>query len=264
VSTIHLSQYYDLSNMSTITAMRPSVLAGLPTELLIKTMREMDVRALGAFILSHKRFYEIFKANEVTIITTVLFRQPELQSLLLLYTMHGREFAEGAMLYPRTIIFDPGRGSNERITLMKSAVGFKEGKLICPRKIDFKLADLTNLCLLVRTVDWWVEEYPQLRWHDNPEDRRCLRPSEEVRLRKAIARWWLYAECFHGKYIRSAILPRQWDDDGRLHHLRVLSSVEIQELSNLWETISATVARDLCSSIDLDVGYSTSTHWTLC
>ncbi|ORY64235.1 uncharacterized protein BCR38DRAFT_485371 [Pseudomassariella vexata] len=225
-------------------------LEAMPSELVHKIMTHAGVRGLTALVLTKKRFLAIFKENQATVMSTVLLRQPEFEAMLYLYTMDQREFNPGSMLYPRTIVFDAGRDDDKVISLIRSPVAFQEGKLICPRKIRFDLSDMVRLWNLTKTIEWWVEEYPRQRWRDNSEDCRCLRPSEEVRLRKALSRWWLYSHCFMGDYWRDDCLPQMWETDGRLHHIRLLSSLEVRELEDLWATLWATVSRDICSSID--------------
>lgn len=221
----------------------------LPAELILEMMENMGVSDLTSFALCNKKLFGIFKENQATVMTAALLRLVELEQILLVYTIDKRDFTSNAMLHPRRISVDIGRGSDKLVDLMQSAVAFRDGKLICPRKIILNNEDLSRLWKLVKVVDWWVEQYPRLRWHKNPEDARCLRPSEESRLRKAITRWWLYSECFHGRYARSPFLPRLLEADDRLYHIRLLSSTEIRELEDLWETFRSTVQRDICSSI---------------
>lgn len=232
----------------------------LPVELVLEMMKNMGVSELTAFALCNKKLFKIFKENQGTVMTTILLQLVELEPLLLVYTIDKRDFAADAMLHPRRISVDVGRGSDKHIDFMQSAVGFRDGKLICPRKIIMGIQDLGHLWNLVKVVDWWVEWYPRMRWQKNPEDARCLRPAEQDRLRKAVARWWLYAECFHGKYARSAFLPRLLETDDRLYHLRLMSSIEIRELDDLWETLRGTVQRDVCSSISPKVNSNHMKH----
>lgn len=225
----------------------------LPAELILEIMKTMGVSDLTSLALTSKRLFGIFKDNQASVMTTVLLCQVELNTLLLVYTIDKRDFSTDAMLHPRRITVDLGRASNKYIDFMQSSVAFRDGKLICPRKIVMGLEDLSRLWNLVKVVDWWVEEYPRLRWHKTPENARCLHISEETRLRRSLARWWLYSECFHGRYARSPYLPRLLEADDRLYHLRLLSSIEIRELEDLWETLRGTVQRDVCSSISYKV-----------
>lgn len=229
----------------------------LPVELILEIMKKMGVSELTAFALSNRKLLDIFKENKAIVMTAVLLQLVELDPLLLVYTIDKRDFSADAMLHPRRISVDVGRGPDKHVDFMQSAVAFRDGKLICPRKIVMSIHDLDQVWNLAKVVDWWVEEYPRMRWHKNPENTRYLRPSEEYRLRNAIVRWWLYSECFHGKYARSPFLPRLLETDDRLYHLRLMSSIEIRELEDLWETIRGTVQRDVCSSISHKVSLGT-------
>jgi hypothetical protein len=235
--------------------MPPVGLAALPTELVVKVMKEMSARDLSVFIFSNKRLFAIFKADQTGIMAAVLKKQPEFEILLYLYTLKDTEFRPGGMLHPRTIEFDPELESGRKITFLRAMVNFLEGRLIVPEKIVLFVEDIIELWMLVQVIDYWTEQYPSLRWRDHPEDRRCLKPVEEIRLRKAVARWWLYAKYFHGVFWRDTSCPRKWRvDDRRLHHLRILSTVEIRELEDLWGVMFDTISRDLCSSIE-EVGH---------
>jgi hypothetical protein len=226
-------------------------LAALPHEMLVDIMKATSARDLSAFIFVNKRVFWVFKADQTGIMAAVLKKQPEFEILLYLYTLKDTEFKPGCMLHPRTIEFDPELDSGRKITFLRSMVNFLEGKLIVPEKIVLFIEDIVELFKLVQVIDYWTEQYPSLRWREPPEDRRCLKYAEEVRLRKAIARWWLYSKYFHGVFYRDTSCPRKWrTDDRRLHHLRILSTSEIRELEDLWGVMFDTVSRELCSSLE--------------
>ena len=229
-------------------------LRALPAEIILGIMTQMRVSDLTAFALTNKRHLQLFKDYQPRGMATVLMQQPEFELILYVYTTNRVDFCRGAMLYPRIISFDLGREDGAVLHFTHFPVSFQGGKLICPRKIKFGLQEVAQVWNMTRVIDWWVEEYPRLRWHQNPEDRRCLKPSEEMRLRKAVARWWLFSECFHNDWIRYAAQPRKWQtDDGRLHHLRLASTVEIRELDSLWTIVESTVSRDVCADVEVDV-----------
>ncbi|KAI1499436.1 hypothetical protein F5X99DRAFT_411069 [Biscogniauxia marginata] len=226
----------------------PSGLLSLPIELVLKTMEQMTPKDASNFALVSKRLFSIFKDNEVTTMVTILQNLPELEAMLFLYTANGMDMKPGRMLHPRTIVFNPYCEDGKKVYLIRANVAFSEGKLICPENIKFHFQNIIDLWNLVKVVDWWVDIYPSLCWREHPEDRRCLRPNEEARLRKAIARWWLYAYYFHGVHWRSFQAPKKWQDDQRLHHLRILPTCEICELEDLWGVVYDTISKDLCSS----------------
>ncbi|KAI5923818.1 hypothetical protein F4810DRAFT_701011 [Camillea tinctor] len=223
-------------------------LSFLPTEMIIKIMEQMTPKDVSNFVLANKRLFAIFKGNEVSMMVTILQNLPELEIMLYLYTATEMEMKPGYMLHPRTISFNPECEGGKRVYLIRANVAFREGKLICPEKITFNFDNILDLWKLTKVVDWWAEVYPSLRWRDHPEDRRCLRTGEEVRLRKAITRWWLYACYFHSVFWRDIQAPKKWQQDKRLHHIRILSTTEICELEDLWGVMYDTVSKDLCSS----------------
>ncbi|KAI8624592.1 hypothetical protein F5Y19DRAFT_467693 [Xylariaceae sp. FL1651] len=222
----------------------------VPMEIILDIMELMSPRELCNFGQTNKHFFQIFTDKQAHILLKILRQCPELEILLFLYTANEMDFHPDRMLHPRTITFTfTSEGADEnKIFLMRSPVGWKKGKLVCPEKIKLNVFDLMEISKLVKVVDWWVEVYPRLRWRDHPEERRCLKLDEEARLRKALARWWLYSHYFHGNYRRNTHAPKKFDEDVRLHHMRILTTQEIHELDDLWSTMYETISKDLCSS----------------
>ncbi|KAI0426988.1 hypothetical protein F5Y09DRAFT_345139 [Xylaria sp. FL1042] len=222
----------------------------IPVEVILEIMEVMRPEDLINFGLVNKRIHQIFTDKRAQILLKILRNRPELELLLHLYTANQNDFLPDRMLHPLTVSFSfnsddvPG----DKIFLMRSPVHWKNGKIVCPEKIKMNVYDLVGLAQMVNVVDWWVEIYPRLRWRDHPEDRRCLKSEEESRLRKAIARWWLYSHYFHGNYWRNTHMPKKFDKDVRLHHLRILTTQEIYELDDLLGTMYETISKDLCSS----------------
>ncbi|KAI0483988.1 hypothetical protein GGR56DRAFT_3102 [Xylariaceae sp. FL0804] len=219
------------------------------TELVILIMEQMTPQSLTNFVLARKSLLGIFQGLQGPIMANVLKRLPEFDIMLHYFTASEQELQPGRMLHPRTVIFNPERVESIKIVLHKAHVKFIDGKLICPKKIELLQRDIDLLWNTVKCVDWWVEFYPQLRWREDPIQRRCVRGSEEARLRKAIARWWLFAFYFHGNFFRDFSLPKKWQDDPRLHHIRVMSTTEICELEDLLSVIYEAMSKDICSSL---------------
>ncbi|KAI3341675.1 hypothetical protein F4824DRAFT_322682 [Ustulina deusta] len=222
----------------------------VPIEVILEIMEVMGPGDLTNFGFVNKRFHQIFTDKRAQILLKILRNRPELELLLHLYTANQNDFLPDRMLHPLTVSFsfnfDGAPGDN--IYLMRSPVDWKNGKIVCPEKIKMNVYDLVGIAQLVKVVDWWVEIYPRLRWRDHPEDRRCLKSEEESRLRKAIARWWLYSHYFHGNYWRNTHAPKKFEKDARLHHMRILTTQEIHELDDLLGTMYETISKDLCSS----------------
>ncbi|KAI3317603.1 hypothetical protein HD806DRAFT_541070 [Xylariaceae sp. AK1471] len=222
----------------------------VPVEMIWGIMELMGPRDLGNFGLVNKQFHEIYTNNRTQLLLNILRNRPELELLLHLYKANQNDFLPERMLHPLTVTFSlsPNDAPDNKIFLMRSPVHWKNGKIVCPEKIKLNVADLMKVAELIEVVDWWVEIYPRLRWRDHPEDRRCLKFAEETRLRKAIARWWLYSHYFHGNYWRNTHAPKKFDEDVRLHHVRILTTQEIQELDDFMGTMYETISKDLCSS----------------
>ncbi|KAI0802306.1 hypothetical protein GGR55DRAFT_692265 [Xylaria sp. FL0064] len=222
----------------------------IPVEVILEIMEVMGPQDLTNFGSVNKRLHQIFTDKRAQILLKILRNRPELELLLHLYTANQNDFLPDRMLHPLTVSFSFNSEdvSGDKIFLTRSPVHWKNGKIVCPEKIRMNVYDLIGLAQMVKVVDWWVEIYPRLRWRDHPEDRRCLKAEEESRLRKAIARWWLYSHYFHGNYWRNTRMPKKFDKDVRLHHLRILTTQEIHELDDLLGTMYETISKDLCSS----------------
>ncbi|KAK7747019.1 hypothetical protein SLS62_009276 [Diatrype stigma] len=224
----------------------------LPSELIVEIMKKMRPTELTRLAKSSKRLLAVFQKSIGITLPFVLQRQPELEIILLLCTASRRELQRDRMLHPRAITFDPKASDNgfspdankDIVLLEPSIVGDPEF-----RHIRVNMGFMTHVWNVLKFVDWWADEYPAIRWRDQPEDRRCLRSDEEARVRKAIARWWLYAHYFHMNNHRDVYQPKKWADDKRLHHIRLMSTREICELETLWNAVYDLISHELCSSV---------------
>ncbi|KAF3071277.1 putative f-box domain-containing protein [Daldinia childiae] len=182
--------------------------------------------------------------------TTVLQRLPEINILLYIYTAHKDESHTDLMLCPRIINY---HYENITINLMElggASQDFPNRRTFKEPMYTLMTQDIEQIWNMAKVIDWWVEKYPGLHWRDNSDDRRCLRGSEVARVRKAVARWWLYAKHHHGRvFTRFTIYhPSMWTTDTRLHHIRLMPTSEVSELWHLWRLVRETVSKDLCSS----------------
>ncbi|KAI2467656.1 hypothetical protein F4781DRAFT_302200 [Annulohypoxylon bovei var. microspora] len=229
----------------------------MPPEVILKMMEEMTPSTLSNFVLSCKGVFEAFDEHKHSVMVKVLQGVPEFNTMLYLLTAHQEELHPDRMLRPRLIDFNAG---SLVVNLMQSEIVPNPTKArfasmgIFPTRVSqrfvLKPRDLMALWNMVAVIDWWVELYPRLVWRDSHLDRRCLRASEEVRLRKAVARWWLYAHYHHGftYHHRDFQEPKRWSDDTRLQQIRAMPTDEICELRDLWSVVKDTVGKDLCSS----------------
>ncbi|KAI1780604.1 hypothetical protein F4818DRAFT_11786 [Hypoxylon cercidicola] len=236
----------------------PSGLENLLPELAFKVMEHLSPTDLTPLLFASKHMREIFNANQ-SLMISILKLQPGIENLLYLYTAQKTENHPDRMLHPRIIdVHLDGPGNSDgpvKINMMgKNVKVFKylSDVPLVWRTNEFALnmSDVTEIWHMAKKVDEWVEFFPRGCWRDNPEYRRCLRPAEEVRLRKAVSRWWLYSHHHHGFWHawRSFKEPKKWDNDTRLNHIRRMATDEILELLDLWEFVREVVSQDLCSS----------------
>lgn len=79
-----------------------------------------------------------------------------------------------------------------------------------PKTVVLHKVDLFLLAYICRIIDQWVSVIPLVRFRNSPPFiRRGLRRSEEVRLMRAVVRWWRYSIHFQGKLGWHLSLP--WD-----------------------------------------------------
>ncbi|KAK4175934.1 hypothetical protein QBC36DRAFT_330307 [Triangularia setosa] len=101
------------------------------------------------------------------------------------------------------------------------------------------LDSLLNFC---RSVRLWEGELQRLRFHDcEVEHARLLSERERERARKGLYSWGWFARLYHsgrqGRGTREAV-----------GFMRKLSTTELHELADLWETVWAGVGREVCPS----------------
>ncbi|KAI0131160.1 hypothetical protein F4814DRAFT_437751 [Daldinia grandis] len=225
-------------------------LYSMPNELILEIMKLLSPLDASNFALSSQRLFLVFKGSKESILTSVLQRLPELNILLYIYTAHEDESHTELMLCPRIIEYPRENSTISLMELGDASQEFPNERPLEVPKYVLTTQDVEQIWNMAKVVDWWVEKYPRLHWRDNSDDRRCLRRDEVTRVRKAVARWWLYAKHHHGSTFArsSAFQPSTWTVDTRLHHIRLMPTSEISELWHLWRLVRETVGKDLCSS----------------
>ncbi|KAI1139776.1 hypothetical protein F5Y05DRAFT_332390 [Hypoxylon sp. FL0543] len=233
--------------MSSTDAPAPCLQA-MPAETLLKIMELSNPSDVTSLSRSAKVFYTLFDNYKASTMRRSLQNLPEFDLLLYLYTSNREELQPSRLFHPRVIDCETTSGT---VNLMDADNIPRWFTGIPVPMFTFTSYDFEELWKRAKVIDWWVEMYPRLRWRDAPEDRRCLRPAEDARLRKAVARWWLYAHYHHGfsYWHRSYLQPKKWDaSDTRLMQVRLMPTSEIRELADLWCRVRDTVSKDLCSS----------------
>ncbi|KAI0121432.1 hypothetical protein F4776DRAFT_672470 [Hypoxylon sp. NC0597] len=223
-------------------------LQAMPNEVLLRIMENMTPGALLNLRLSNPMFDALFRRNRAITIVRALRTLPELPLLLYLYTSDEEELQPACLLRPRVIDYV---GQPTPVNLMSVDDSYQLFPGITAPKHVLEFHDVEKLWKRAKVIDWWVDLYAAIRWRDNPQDRRSLRPGEADRVRKAVAHWWLYAHYHHGftYWRRSFHQPKRWESsDTRLMLIRYMPTNEIRELADLWCRVRDTVSRDLCSS----------------
>ncbi|PSS14805.1 hypothetical protein M430DRAFT_142001 [Amorphotheca resinae ATCC 22711] len=100
-----------------------------------------------------------------------------------------------------------------------------------------------------KVADRWTEVYPRIRWRQNSNNRRLLRPHEQERLRGAIYRYWTYNSMFHDQVFLQydPDLPRSRDDP-RLRLLRTYSTIQLIQLTEFLDKMQQIIQVDLYPS----------------
>ncbi|KAI1759490.1 hypothetical protein GGR53DRAFT_141429 [Hypoxylon sp. FL1150] len=236
--------------------LEPAGLENLAPELAVQIMQNLSITDVTSLLLASKRMREVLNANKPYVMSMILKEQPGIDEMLYLHTAQRCENHRDRMLHPRIVnVRYNGPSGPSTINLMGRDVAkfeYLSDKPLVLRTNVFTLSigDVIEVWNKMKVIDRYVDLFPRVYWRESPEERRCLRPAEEVRLRKAVARWWLYSHHHHGFFHnwRSFQVPKKWDRDPRLVHIRRLNTDEILELQDLWEFVRDVVSNDLCSS----------------
>ncbi|KAI1412442.1 hypothetical protein F5Y13DRAFT_47355 [Hypoxylon sp. FL1857] len=223
-------------------------LRDLPAETILSIMEELPPWSLANFALSAKQYLWLYNSYKVTTMRRMVQNLPESKLQLLLHTAGREELQPSRMFCPRVIIYT---GEEKKITLMDVDVVPEWFSGVPVPKFGLVFTDIQEIWKRAEVVDWWCEVYCRVRWRNAPEDRRPLRPHEQVRLRMAIVRWWLFSHYHHGLVYRhrTPYHPKRWERcDTRLMHIRYLSTSEIWELRDFFCRVRDTVSKDLCTS----------------
>ncbi len=104
-----------------------------------------------------------------------------------------------------------------------------------------------------RVVKRWETEFPRLRFAGVPQHSRSLHPHELRRLREGLYFWSRFARAFHGPapYVDSSA-------EARAAFVRRLSTTQLHEVWDMWETIGKAVGRRVCPSVSAVRGLGVS------
>lgn len=212
-----------------------------PAEILCHVFAQLDLE--GALNLAQvtPAFARLFRDNWSAILFPLLKRDfSPLESLLILPKVSPDELSHPCSAWHKRRIYFSGR------LVCDADVGGTSPQ------INYRQEDMRSLLRICKVVKAWEDAFPRLRFAQRAQFARSLHPHEKERFRGALYNWWRYAMLFHQDVHRSnswARDPRR--PDIRCNNLRTLSTAQLYELQDVWETIRSAIASDLCPSIPL-------------
>ncbi|OAQ90764.1 F-box domain-containingprotein [Purpureocillium lilacinum] len=244
----------------------------MPVEILLEIYHHLDIGAIFELSVINRSFFNFYLRRKATILLPVLERDfSPFDELLQVYTASVDDVDVKDGLYrPRRVIFkrfvgDAGLTLTKHASFPKRSTeitgnGFtrvdKSHRAVPLPELSQKTSvltedDLSGILKHCRLVLRWEELFPQMRWFNQPEDCRFLRPHESFRFRRALYRWWLYGVYFHGEFPRPRVgHPEPHVDDIRTSQMRHHSTAELLELMDFLETIKDVILHYICPRLD--------------
>lgn len=228
-------------------------------EILLEIYSHLDVSTIFNVSATSKTMRHLFQERRVEILIPILSREfSPFDELLQVYTAKSVDIVGSATYHPRRIVFQrsamdkgvhiasevPAKASYKGSGVQSAASSASQPTILTEDDMDKVL----TMCRLVRQ---WEQIFPQMRWFQEPENCRTLRPHEMARFRRAFYRWWLYGVYFHGELPRPRIgLPEPLVEDIRTSQLRYYSTSELLELMDLLEAIKDLICHYICPRLD--------------
>jgi len=210
-----------------------------PAEILCNIFAHLDLEGALDLAQTTLGFARLFKENWGAILFPILKRDfSPLESLLLIPEAFPEELSQPHTAWLKRRIYFGGR------LVCEAAVG---GLL---PQIGYRQEHIKSLLRICKMVKAWEDAFPRLRFAQRAQFARSLHLHEKERFRGALYNWWRYAILFHQDAHRSnswARDPRR--PDIRCNNLRTLSTAQLYELQDVWETVRSAIASDLCPSI---------------
>ncbi|KAK3387242.1 hypothetical protein B0H63DRAFT_154092 [Podospora didyma] len=245
-------------------------LDGLPVEVLIEILSNLDFDSLIEMTHVNKRFKRLFETNWAAVLIPILkqdfspaeyfFRVFDVCAPNIV--MAFNKFHDGDVRFDGQLVCSR---SPEVVKSTRSGRRHDSHGARCDDD-DQEVTDrwLTNLSskdgLAVvlkacRAVKQWEREFQRLRFVRHPEHSRILHAHERERLRQSLYLWWRFARYFHSSChfegtedVHRFWLRRPDSPDVRCNYLRQFSTTQLHELWDMWETIRAAVSREVCPS----------------
>ncbi|UNI16193.1 hypothetical protein JDV02_002654 [Purpureocillium takamizusanense] len=247
-------------------------LAGMPVEILLEIYHHLDIAAIFELSAVNRSFFNFYLRRKATILLPVLERDfGPFDELLQVYTASADDINVKDDLYkPRRIVFRrfvgdaglmltqyspapnvPVEGIGNGFIRVDQSRRAAPSPALSQKTSVLTENDLGGLLQHCRLVQRWEALFPQMRWFNQPEDCRFLRPHESFRFRRALYRWWLYGLYFHGEFPRPRVgHPEPHVDDIRTSQMRHHSTAELLELMDFLETIKDVILHYICPRLD--------------
>lgn len=246
-------------------------LACLPVEILLEIYQFLDVGAIFDLSATNRFFFSFYQQRKACILLPVLEREfSPFEELLQVYTASIDDIGAKDGLYtPRRVVFKRSPGDtglvlapqrHSQVPVRGHENGFvqvnKDGRTVASATpgistVVLAVKDLDGLLKKCQLVRKWEELFPQMRWIQQPENCRFLRPHESVRLRGALYKWWLYGIYFHGEFPRPRVgHPEPHVQDIRISQMRHHSTAELLELMDFVEVVKDVILHYICPRLD--------------
>ncbi|KAK4122592.1 hypothetical protein N657DRAFT_469003 [Parathielavia appendiculata] len=193
-------------------------LQGLPVEILVEIMSNLDFESFDNMLLVSRRLNSVVEAHWSFLLCGIV----------------EREFT------PVQDFFDTLWGVN-----LPEMMTCSQLLTVCSTLNGFQ--PLLNFC---RVIKRWEMEFPSLRFSILPLHSRSLSPNELCRLRQGLYIWWRYARSFHGPAV-----DVDNTSEARRTFLRRFSTTQLHEVNDMRQTIRSAVQQKICPSVTLVRGF---------
>lgn len=221
----------------------PRLLQGFSVEILVHIFGCLDIKYALRLARASKYLRGLYLENEIYILLPIL----------------SRDFSplDGLLRTPDAspeVLTNPLSAWHNRPIKFAGVIistGDKHGHL---PELRFQRENLGKVMEVVKAVSQWERAFPRLRFANLVEERRLLRPHEKGRLRRALYVFWRFANSYHGKqddYDLSLMRYSESVSEVPRNSLRALSTTQLYELRDFWETVYEAVRTKVCPSVSL-------------
>ncbi|KAK4149382.1 hypothetical protein C8A00DRAFT_38024 [Chaetomidium leptoderma] len=195
-----------------------TLLQDLPVETLIEILSNLDFEAFDNMLLVSRRLRSVVELHWPSIFPDIMERE-----------------------------FSPVKGLFDAFWDVDLPCEMACSQLLMACGTLNSLHPLLSFCRVVRR---WEVEFTRLRFSNVPQYTRSLQLHELFRLRQGLYVWWRFARSFHGPAACADSSP-----EARRVFMQQLSTTELHEAYDMWETIRRAVGRTVCPSVSVVRGF---------